>query len=107
MQLGFSLSTDESIAPAAAAAAAAKTAAAATAAKTAARAGSVGAGTRFVDRQVPALQVLAVHAGDGLLGLVLVRHLDEAETSGLTGELVLDDVAVLNLAETLEGFLEV
>ena len=96
MQLGFSLSTDDLIAPAAAAAA-----------KTAARAGSVGPGTRFVDRQVAALEVLAVQTGDGLLGLVLVRHLDEAETSGLAGELVLDDGRGLDLAESLEGLLQV
>src|SRR5512139_1400954 len=96
--MGFSLSTDDLEAP---------TAAAATTAETAARAGPVGPGTCFIDRQVAALQVFAVHAGDGLIGLFLVRHLDEAETAGLPGELVFDDVAGLNLAERLEGFFEV
>jgi len=37
------------------------------------------------------LRSLAVQRGDGLVGLFLVRHLDEAEAAGLPAILVLDD----------------
>ena len=86
---------------------AAAAAEAAPAAAGAARAGTVRAGPGFVDRQGPALEVLAVQAGDGLVGLFLVRHLDEAEAARLTGELVLDDRRALNRTEGLKGFLDV
>jgi len=106
--MGLSLSMKDLVTPTAAAAATETAAAsAAPAAKTTARAGSVGPGPGFVDRQVAAFQVLAVHIGDGLIGLFLVRHLDETETSGLAGELVLDDVAARDLAEDLEGLFEI
>ena len=78
-------------------------AAAAAEAAAAARAGTVGPGPGFVDRQGTALEVLAVQAVDGLLGLVLVRHLNEAEAAALTAELVLDDGHGLDLAEHGEG----
>ena len=38
-----------------------------------------------IDRQGTALEALAVEAGDGLLRLFLVRHLNEAETAGPAG----------------------
>ena len=60
----------------AAAAASAAAAEAASATTAAAR-----AGPSFVSRQGTALEVDAVQSGDGLLGLFLVRHLDEAETA--------------------------
>ena len=65
------------------AAAAAEAAPAATAA---ARAGTIGPGPGLVDRQRTALEVLAVQPGNGLVGLFLVRHLDEAETAALARE---------------------
>jgi len=91
--------------PLAAAAAEAATASAATAAETAAAAGPglVRPGTSFVDRHGPALEVLAVQRGDGLVGLVLVRHLNEAEPAGFAAELVLDDRGRGDLAEGREG----
>jgi hypothetical protein len=36
-------------------------------------------GTSFVDRQVTALQILAVQRGDGPIGLVLDRHFNDTE----------------------------
>jgi len=77
------------------------------AAAASARAGTIGPGPGLVDRQRTALEVLAVQAGDGLVGLFLVRHLDEPEATGLAGELVLDDGRARNLAERREGVLEV
>ena len=91
---------------AAAASAAAAAAEAASATTAAARAGPVGAGPSFVSRQGTALEVDAVQSGDGLVGLVLVRHLDEAETAGLTGKLVLDDRRAGNLAKRRESVLK-
>ena len=64
----------------------------------AARAGTIGPGPGLVDRQRTALEVLAVQSGDGLVGLFLVRHLDEAETAALARELVLDDGRARDLA---------
>ena len=58
----------------------------------------------FVDRHGPALEVLAVQRGDGLIGLFLVRHLDEAEAAGLPAELVLDDRRGGDVAEGRKRF---
>jgi hypothetical protein len=44
--------------------------------------------------------------GNGLIGLVLVRHLNETETPGLARELVLDVVAARDFTENGEGFLD-
>jgi len=91
----------EPLAAAAAEAAAASAPAAAEAAAACPR--LVRARTGFVDRHGPALEVLAVQRGDGLIGLVLVRHLDEAEPAGLAAELVLDDGRGGDVAEGREG----
>jgi hypothetical protein len=61
----------------------------------------------LVDLQAAALEVLAVHDRHGLLGLILVRHLDETEAPRLAAELVLDDRGGLDCPERLEGLLEV
>ena len=45
-------------------------------------AGGISAGPDFIDRQGTALEILAVQPGNGLVGLFLVRHLDEPETAG-------------------------
>jgi len=80
--------------------------AAATAAETAGP-GLVRPGTSFVDRGRPALEVPTVQGGDGLIGLVLVRHLNEAESAGLAARLVLDDGRAGDLAERRENVLEI
>jgi hypothetical protein len=36
--------------------------------------------TRFVDVQPPAAQLAAIESGDGLLGLIVVRHLHKRKT---------------------------
>jgi|SRR5665647_1274863 len=46
-----------------------------------ARPGTIGPGPGLVDRQRTALEVLAIESGNSLVGLFLVRHLDEAETA--------------------------
>jgi hypothetical protein len=79
----------------------------AAAAAEAARAGTIGPGPGFVDRQRTALEVLAVKARDGLVGLFLVRHPDEAETAALARERVLDDGRAGNLAERRESIVKI
>ncbi len=51
-----------------------------------ARPGTIGPGPGLDDRQRTALEVLAIQSGNGLVGLFLVRHLDEAETAALAVE---------------------
>ena len=60
-----------------------------------------------IRRQATALEIDAVQSGDGLVGLFLVRHLNEAETAGFARELVLDDRRAGNLARRRESILEV
>ena len=91
----------------AAAEAAAASAPARAAAEAAAAARPIRAGLSFVDFDGPALEVPAVQSGDGLFGLVPVRHLNEAETARLTRRLVRDDGGLLDRPERLEGVAEV
>src|SRR5690348_16640662 len=73
--------TGRSVASASAAVTAATAAAITAASATAAAAGPGRALASFVDRQVTALEVIAIQGLHGLLGGLLAVHLDEAETS--------------------------
>jgi hypothetical protein len=62
--------------------------------------------TRFVDLERPSIEIFFVQGGDGLLGFLIVGHLDETETSGTSCLPIHDDRGVLNLAILSENFLE-
>jgi len=70
-------------------------------------AGTIGPGPGLVEHQRKAFEVFAVQAGDGLVGLFLVRHLEEAESEALATELVLDDRRAFSLAERCNDTLKV
>ena len=72
-----------------------------------AAAGAVGLRLGFVDLEDAALEIDAVDRADGLERLFPVRHLDEAEASGLAAELVRDDGGFLDRPVGLEGLAEV
>lgn len=82
---------------AAPAAAAAATAAAAEAAATTTATATLLARAGFVDDEGAAAHVGAVHRGDGLAGLFIVGHLDEAEAAGAAGLAVDDDLGTVDL----------
>lgn len=47
--------------------------------------------TRFIHRHWSVADFLSIQRGDGLLSCLLIRHLDKAEASRLTGELIAHD----------------
>src|SRR5438046_1114743 len=55
-----------------------------------AAAAAIGLGSGFIDRQSPALNLLAVEGGDGGLRFLIAAHLDEAEPLGSPGVAVHD-----------------
>jgi hypothetical protein len=63
--------------------------------------------TRDIDRQGAAVHLVTVELFHGLLGLLAVRHRDECETAGTTGELVEDDFDDTDGANLAEEGLEV
>lgn len=64
------------------------------------------AGTRLVDRQVTAVDVLAVERLDRGAGLVVILHLDEAEAAGTTRLAIHDQRRGEHLAVGLEELAE-
>lgn len=87
-------------------------AAIATAAATAAKASPAAtttarsAGPRLVDGQPTAVVILAVQRLDGVLRLVVVRHLDEAEASAPAGFPIAEDLGRGDRAELFKHFLK-
>jgi hypothetical protein len=64
--------------------------------------------TRFslVDGQSRTTDILAVNAGYGSLSLSLIRHLDEAESPGFPGEIVLDYLGGIHISKFLKYFFQ-
>jgi hypothetical protein len=90
-------------AAATATAAAATTAAKATsAAATSATTGPIAARAGLADVKGATVHFFAVQAGDSRLGLGIVRHLNKAEPTGITREVVLDDTDLGYRAKGLE-----
>jgi len=87
----------------AAAAAATPTATTAATATTTAAAAAIFAGTSFVDSKVTTVEILAVHARDGRLGLRVVGHFDEAEATGAPGVAIHNEGRRSDFAESLES----
>jgi hypothetical protein len=57
----------------------------------------------FINLQGATLEIFAIQAIDGCFCLIFVRHLNETETTGLTGELVLDHGRCGYLTEFTKG----
>src|SRR5262249_32309588 len=89
------------------AAVAAASAATATPAATSPAAATTLLGSGLVDSQGTAIDLLAVEARNGGLGLLIRAHLDEPEPLGTTGVPIHDDLRRLNRAELPEHGLEI
>src|SRR5690606_18176681 len=91
--------------------AAATTAVATTTTTTAAKAAAAGSaglhGTGFVDHEVTAAEILAMHALDGGLGFGIAAHFDKAETLGAAGVALHHDLGAAHRAEPAEGLLQI
>src|SRR5689334_2805439 len=85
---------------------AASTEAAASAATAAAEATAVGLGTRFVDRQVTAVEVAAVQLLHRGLGFAVVGHFDKREPARLPAIAIAHDIDVVHLAKCCERLAE-
>jgi hypothetical protein len=66
------------------------------AAATAAAARPIRFRTGFVHAESAAIEVRAVNGSNGLLSLTIVCHLNEAETTGLSGISICDDIDATN-----------
>lgn len=87
-------------------AAAPATAAATTPAAATTTACAFGFGSSFVGGDGPAAEVFAVHAFDGLAGLVIVGHLDKAKAPAAAGVAVDHDLHASNGTKSAELLLE-
>src|SRR6266481_1689783 len=87
--------------------AAATTVTTAAAATTAAATGAVFAGLGFIDREGPAVMLLAVKGGDCRLGLGIRAHLNESETLAAAGLAVGNDFGGLHGTVLSEQLLQV
>jgi hypothetical protein len=65
--------------------------------------GTLNARTSLVDVNGSTFEVLAVHTRDGRCGLFFRGHLDKAEASRFTAELVRYDIGACDLAECLKS----
>jgi|WetSurSiteA1Bulk_404760.scaffolds.fasta_scaffold35906_2 hypothetical protein len=68
---------------------------------------ALGLGLGLVDRDVATLHISAIEALDRRIGLRVVVHFDEAEALGLTGELVGNEVDLLDLPKLGESVAQI